>query len=98
MYSGAFIGSNGVSYYDVPSAFKTMYLGPSSDNTKMIGIIKSKMAVIFNEVNSGLDEMIAAWQYLNSTTQATVKAQLTSFSTSANELKTRLQIYLNQVG
>jgi len=47
VYSNAFIGSNGVSYYDVTSAFKTLYLGPTTDSTKITGIIKAKLDTIF---------------------------------------------------
>lgn len=67
-----------------------MYLGPSSDDTKITGLIKSKLTIIFNEINSALDDMIAAWQTLDTTTQATVKVQISSFSSSIVDLKTQI--------
>ncbi len=75
-----------------------MYMGPSSDSSKMLGIIKSKLTIIFNEINAVLDNMISAWQTLQATTQPTVQSQITALSLSAIDLKSKLDIYLNDVG
>jgi hypothetical protein len=74
-----------------------MHLGPSSDSSKIMGIIKLKLSVIFNEVNGALDNMITAFNSLQTTTQTGVTSQITSFTTSVTDLKVKLQIYLNQV-
>jgi hypothetical protein len=50
-----------------------LYLGPTSNSTKILGNIKAKLAVIFDEVNSALDSMIASWNnVLSIKTQAGV--------------------------
>lgn len=96
VYSNAF-SADGSTYYDTNSAFKTMHLGPSSDSSKIMGIIKLKLSIIFNEVNGALDNMITAFNSLQTTTQTGVTSQITSFTTSVTDLKVKLQIYLNQV-
>jgi ABC-type long-subunit fatty acid transport system fused permease/ATPase subunit len=90
VYSTAFVGPSGTAYYDVISAFKTMYLGPTSDPTKITGIIKSKLTAIFNDVNSALDHMILSWKTLHLATQPNVKAEITSVDSAILNLKTKL--------
>ncbi len=67
-----------------------MYLGPTSNPTKITGIIKSKLTAIFNDVNSALDDMIYAWKNLNLATQTNVKTQLSSLNSAVQNLKTQL--------
>jgi len=51
-----------------------MYWGPTTNSSTILGNIKAKLTIIFNEVNSALDDMITAWNGLSGTTQAGVSA------------------------
>lgn len=42
--------------------------------------------------------MISAWQTLSATTQPAVRTQINDFSNSIIDLKTKLEVYLDQVG
>jgi hypothetical protein len=55
-----------------------MYWGPTSDSSTILGNIKSKLTIIFDQVNNGLDNMITAWDGISTTTQAGVSSQITS--------------------
>ena len=41
-----------------------MYFGPSSNTASILGVIKSELTAIFNEINAALDPLIAAWAIL----------------------------------
>jgi hypothetical protein len=51
-----------------------MYWGPTSNSSTILGNIKSKLTIIFDQVNTGLDSMITAWNGLSATTQAGVSS------------------------
>jgi len=75
-----------------------MYLGPSSDSTKILGVIKSNLNVIFNQINGALDVMISSYNSIQTTTQLGVQSQITSFINSVTDFNTKISVYLNDVG
>jgi hypothetical protein len=76
---------------DVVSQFKNMYLGPTTDATKVTGIMNSQLGTFFTVVNDALDPMLTAWSYLSTTkTQADVTATLTA---AAAAIRTQVGVF-----
>lgn len=65
-----------MTYVSVNSEFKTMYYGPTTDSTKIMGNINTKLGALFSEVNKAVDPIIAAWTYLEGRGQAAVSSYI----------------------
>ncbi len=62
-------------------------MGPPTDSTKVTGIMKSQLSYYFDLVNSALDPMLSAYNYLKVTkTQPTVSSLLTAQATSIRSI------------
>jgi hypothetical protein len=48
IYTAAFAANNGTSYQNVASAFQTMYYGPTTNSSTILGNMYSTSNVIFN--------------------------------------------------
>lgn len=93
-YSTAF-SSDGTTYVNVNSEFKTLFYGPTTNSTTILGYIYSVTNNIFEEINAVLDPMIAAYNNLTATTQATVEAQMDGTITSIGTLSITLNSFIN---
>ncbi len=96
IYEDAF-QENGT-YKNVSSAFKTLFYGPPTNSSTILGSIYSTSSVIFNEINAVMDPMISAWANLSVLTQAGVSAQMTTAINSVNPLQTNLIDFMNSNG
>lgn len=98
VYTNAFAINNGTVYQDVTSAFKTLYYGPTSNSSTILGNIYYTSNIIFNQINNVLQPMIYAWGNLSALTQAGVVTQMTATITSSSTLQATLNGYMSNIG
>ena len=97
-YSNAFRAADGVTYSSVDSEFKTMYYGPTTDDTKILGNIYSQLSTLFDEINVALDPLIDKWVYLEGETEAVVQGRLTDTQASILDYETQLNQVIESYG
>jgi hypothetical protein len=98
-YSNAFSSDGSISNYQtVSSAFKTLFYGPTTNSSTILGNIYSSSSVIFNEINAVLDPMITAWSHLSAATEAGVLSQMTATLSSSSTLQANLSNFMTKIG
>lgn len=97
-YENAFTESDGATYVNVSSEFKTMYFGPPTNTSTILGNIQSQLSPIFSEVNSALDPMISTWDYLESEGQTSTTGKITTTINTLEQLITSLSNSLDTMG